>query len=96
MFLIYLHVFTMSLSLGLLLGAILVALRQIKWSMFLANSSIVTGGIGFASGFILLFTSPVLSKCVLLLTYLLVMIVVYGYGFGWGKQSKAKLFRSIS
>ncbi len=94
--LIAFHISAMVLSLVLIAGAVLLALNGVKRSMYFAHGSIVTAGIGLVAGIILLFSSPVLSKCIVLSVYLVAMIAIYGYGFGWGKQSKARLFQSVS
>lgn len=93
---IALHVSTMIISLTLIFGAVLLAVRGAKQSMYVAHGSIVAAGIGLFTGVTLLFSSPALSKCMVLSVYLIIMMGVYGYGFGWGKQSKARLLKSVS
>ena len=91
---ISLHVIAMCTSIVLMLGAVVGALVGKRHSLVVARGSMLIAGIGLATGIVMLFSAPILSKCLVLSAYLVAMVAVYGYGFGWGYESKAKLLNT--
>lgn len=91
--LIVVHVVAMIISLVLMPAAILLALRGVHASLKVATAGIVTTGVGFFAGMLLLLSAPLLSECAILTSYLLAMIAVYAFGFGWGVESRARFLK---
>lgn len=92
--LVVLHITFMVSSLVLMPLAILMAATGKRWSMGAAFFGMMSACFGSVAGTVLLISSPVLSTCVLLTAYTVLMISLYGYGFGWGNEERARLIKN--
>lgn len=93
MILVIIHVSAMILSLGLMAGAVALGLFGKSVAARLATGSFFATTVGFASGGILLFHSPLSLECALLTGYLIGVTLLYHFGFAFGDATSARLIR---
>jgi hypothetical protein len=94
--LVAIHITFMVGSLVLVPLAILMATYGKRWSMTVAFFGVVSACFGTVMGATLLINAhaSMLTTCVLLSAYDLVLFTIYGLGFGWGSEEHARLLKN--
>lgn len=92
-----LHVSCMTVSIFVMIIALMLALFRIEAAVKLSTVSYLVTIIGTGAGIILLISHPLTLQCLALFTYLAVVSVVYKICFGLGKIENSSLFsKSLS
>lgn len=90
------HVTSMILSMGLMVGAIGLGLFGKAIAAKMATIGFAASILGFISGGVLLFGSVLSIECALLTSYLIGVTVLYHLGFAFGDAKNARLIRDTS
>lgn len=87
------HVIAMISSMILMAGAVGLGLSGKRVAALMATIGFYTTVVGFITGGLLLFGSPLSMECVVLTAYLIGATLLYHRGFAFGDASRAALIR---